>query len=56
MEIKEWDHGYIVVLAKYRHDEKPVEEYIDLVPVLEDLYFDADEYLNQIKEVRIQYD
>ena len=55
-EIKEWDHGYIVVMAKYRHDQELIEEYIDLVPILENLYYDADEYLDQIKEVKIQYD
>ena len=55
-EIKEWDHGYIVVMTKYRHDQELIEEYIDLVPILENLYYDADEYLNQIKEVKIQYD
>lgn len=55
-EIREWDHGYIVVMAKYRHDDELIEEYIDLVPLLEDLYYDANAYLNQIKEVRIQYD
>ncbi|MCD8325446.1 MAG: hypothetical protein LUC90_01830 [Lachnospiraceae bacterium] len=55
-EIKEWDHGYIVVMAKYSHSEELVEEYIDLVPLLKDLYFDADEYLDQITEVRILYE
>ncbi|MCC8061357.1 MAG: hypothetical protein LIO81_11110 [Clostridiales bacterium] len=54
-EIKEWDHGYLVVMTKYRHDKNLIEEYIDLVPILENLYIDADAYLNQIKEVRIQY-
>jgi len=55
-EIKEWDHGYIVVMTKYRHDQNLIEEYIDHVPILEDLYYDADVYLDQIEEVRIQYD
>lgn len=55
-EIKEWDHGYMVVMTKYRNDKNLIEEYIDLVPLLENLYYDADAYLNQIKEVRIQYD
>lgn len=33
----EWDRGYIVVMDKYEgHDEK--EEYIDLIPILENLY------------------
>lgn len=53
-EIIEWDHGYIVVMAKYEdHDEE--EEYIDLIPILENLYFDPDEFLASIKKVRINY-
>ncbi len=54
--VKEWDHGYIVVMAKYRHNEELEEEYIDLVPILENLYFDVDSFLSQIKEVKVQYD
>ena len=55
-EIKEWDNGYLVVMAKYSHNNKTEEEYIDLVPILEDLYFDAEEFLRPIKKVRILYD
>ncbi len=55
-EIREWDHGYIAVMTKYRHDKELIEEYIDLVPILENLYVDSDTYLKQIKEVRIRYD
>ena len=32
-----------------------VEEYIDLVPILENLYYDVDKFLEPIKEVRIEY-
>lgn len=53
-EVKTWDHGYIVVMAKYEGNTEPEEEYIDLVPILENLYFDVDEFLNPIKEVRIK--
>lgn len=52
--ILEWDHGYIVVMAKYQNIGE-VEEYIDLVPILEKLYYNVDEFLNQIQEVRIEY-
>ena len=52
-EVKEWDDGYLVVMAKYKHNEKPEEEYIDLVPILQNLYFDVDEFLNPIKGVKI---
>ena len=37
-QVKEWDKGYLVVMAKYRHNEEEEEEYIDLVPVLEGFY------------------
>ena len=52
--IVEWNHGYLVVMAKYEgHDEE--EEYIDLVPILENLYFDVDDFLKPIQKVRIEY-
>ncbi|MGN0339289.1 MAG: hypothetical protein ACI4D0_02215 [Lachnospira sp.] len=50
----EWDKGYIVVMAKYK-DLEEVEEYIDLVPILEMLYYDVDEFLKPIKGVKIDY-
>ena len=37
-EIKEWDKGYLVVMAKYKHNKESEEEYIDLIPILEKLY------------------
>ncbi len=52
-EVKAWDRGYLVVLAKYRHNDQPEEEYIDLVPILQDLYFDAERFLEPIKEVKV---
>lgn len=50
-----WDNGYIEVMAKYRQNEEEIEEYIDLEPVLEDLYMDKVKFLNPIKKVRIEY-
>lgn len=51
-KIVEWDNGYLVVMAKYK--EKPeVEEYIDLIPILNMLYYDTERFLKPIKEVRI---
>ena len=41
-------------MAKYK-DLEEVEEYIDLVPILEMLYYDVDEFLKPIKEVKIDY-
>lgn len=52
--IVEWNQGYIVVMPKYEgHDEE--EEYIDLIPILENLYFDVEEFLKPIQKVRIEY-
>lgn len=52
--VVEWDHGYLVVMAKYKNLAE-VEEYIDLIPILQNLYYDADTFLKPIKEVRIEY-
>ena len=51
--IKEWDEGYLVVMAKYAHHSESEEEYIDLVPILQNLYFDVDKFLNPIKSVEV---
>lgn len=56
IQVKQWDNGYLVVMAKYRHNEQEEEEYIDLIPILQALYFDADSFLKPIKKVRICYD
>ena len=52
-EVKEWDHGYIVAMAKYKQNDRPEEEYIDLIPILKNLYFDPETFLAPIKEVRV---
>ncbi len=54
IDIIEWDNGYIVVRAKYKNSTE--EEYIDLRHILENLYFDADDFLKLIEKVRISYD
>ena len=53
--VVKWDNGYLVVMAKYSHLKEPEEEYIDLIPVLEDLYMDKEKFLAPIKEVKIEY-
>lgn len=54
--VKEWDNGYIVVMCKTKSDpEHEEEDYIDLQPILRNLYFDADTFLKPIKEVKIRY-
>ncbi|MGM9528939.1 MAG: hypothetical protein ACI3XH_02955 [Phascolarctobacterium sp.] len=55
-KVLEWDHGYLVVLCKNKNEEELEEDYIDLIPILENLYIDSDEFLNPIKEVRIADD
>jgi hypothetical protein len=53
--VKEWDKGYIVVMAKYAGIGE-VEEYIDLVPILQNLYIDEKTFLSPIKTLKIKYD
>jgi len=52
--IKEWDKGYLVVMAKYKHNKESEEEYIDLIPILEKLYITPEEFLRPIKGVKIE--
>ena len=53
VDVLHWDNGYLVVLANYRHNAQPEEEYIDLKPILDDLYIDSDAFLKPIKSVRV---
>ena len=55
-QVKEWDNGYLVVMAKYTHRAEPVGEHIDLVPILRNLFFDATEFLPPIKGVNVCYE
>ena len=52
-KIKRWDNGYLEVMAKYDNSPDEEEEYIDLVPILENLYMKPHIFLRGIKEVRI---
>ena len=54
--VTKWDNGYIECLATYDNPLVTEEDYIDLIPILENLYFDPDEFLDGIEEVRVQYD
>jgi hypothetical protein len=54
-DVVKWEDGYLVVMAKYRHNAEPEEEYIDLKPILDGLYIDYDAFLKPIKNVRIVY-
>lgn len=52
VSIKEWDNGYIVVMADY-DGLGLTEEYIDLSPILENLYINPQTFLTPIKSVKI---
>lgn len=54
-KIKEWDNGYLVVEVKYADSNEGIEDYIDLIPVLERLYIDPVKFLQPIKNVEVQY-
>ena len=55
-KIVEWDHGYLVVMCRtISQPELEMEDYIDLLPILENLYIDADQFLDPIEEVVIKY-
>ncbi len=52
VEVKSWDDGYIVVMADY--DGMGItEEYIDLVPILQNLYINPKTFLKDIKTIKI---
>ena len=53
-DIVEWDQGYLVVISKNKGKEQE-EDYIDLVPILENLLIDPVSFLDPIKEVKIRY-
>lgn len=48
-----WENGFIEVMAQY--GDKVVEDYIDLVSILENLYIDPASYLAPIKKVEVSY-
>ena len=56
VSVVSWNNGYLVVMAKYAHNKEPEEEYIDLLPILKNLYIDPDTYLKPIKKVEVCYD
>ena len=51
--VKLWDNGYIEVMAKYAHEENLIEEYIDLIPILKNLYIDSESFLKGIERVEV---
>ncbi len=53
VKVKKWDNGYIEVIANYGGNEE--EEYIDIVPILQNLYIEPAEFLKPIKAVEVSY-
>ena len=51
--VKEWDNGYIVLDVNYSYCDESVEDYIDLQPILCDLYIDDVEFLKPIKQMEV---
>ena len=52
-DVKEWDNGYIVVMSDY-DGIGITEEYIDLVPILKNLYINPSVFLRPIQTVKIK--
>ena len=52
--VKEWDNGYLVVMAKYKMRPDEEEEYIDLIPILENLYMNPESFLKPIRSVEVR--
>ena len=55
LNVTTWDDGYIVVDTEYSHSSEPIDEYIDLRPILEDLHMDPYEFLEPIERVVVSY-
>ena len=53
LEVKKWDKGYLVVEAKCSIGPHAIEEYIDLVPTLEELAIDPDTFCSQVEHVEV---
>ena len=52
VDVKSWDDGYIVVMADYE-GMGITEEYIDLVPILKNLYMKPETFLKNIQTGKI---
>lgn len=54
LKVKEWKNGYLVVECENK-DLSVEEDYIDLLPILSNLYIDPDTFLKDIEEVQLDY-
>lgn len=55
-KIVEWDNGYLVVMCKNKNENELEEDYIDLIPIFENLYMDPKKYLSGIERVELRYE
>ena len=53
--IKSWVKGYLVVSSK-NIGKAEKEDYIDLIPILQNLHIQPHRFLDGVMEVKIQYD
>jgi len=53
LRVKKWDNGYLEVDADYGQGAE--EDYIDLVPILKNLYYDVKSFLTPIQKVEVHY-
>lgn len=54
--VVEWDAGYLVVMCRTKSDPAmEQEDYIDLIPILENLYMNPTHFLKPVEEVQIRY-
>lgn len=54
ISVEQWDNGYIVVVSK-DYNRPPEEDYIDLVPILQNLMIDPQTFLAPIKKVEVKH-
>lgn len=57
LRVKEWDAPYGYIVVDCLHDKLGVvEDYIDLLPMLDNLYVDAGKFLGPIERVEVRYE
>ena len=54
-KVLSWDNGYIEVMTRKQGKPKAEEDYIDLIPILKNLYIEPSSFIKPIKEVKIKY-
>ena len=55
VSVKKWDKGYVEMMMDYGEVGHNEEDYLDLLPVLDNLYIDSDKFLAPIKRVEVAH-